>query len=135
MGRILQRSLAAPHDCEDVRRSNFMDLPAALARFRLQPVAMELADLPGHPARAIASRHKSLIEARLAEAFARGKIAAPAVTAREIWLLSEGAMMCMVLHGNPQYVTTAKRAALRLMRSSVRRVSRHPTKTVGSRKN
>ena len=83
---------------------------------------MELADLPGHPARAIASRHKSLIEARLAEAFARGKIAAPAVTAREIWLLSEGAMMCMVLHGNPQYVTTAKRAALRLMRSSVRRV-------------
>ena len=40
-------------------------------------VAMELADLPGHPARAIASRHKSLIEARLAEVLARGKIASP----------------------------------------------------------
>jgi hypothetical protein len=78
-------------------------------------VAMELADLPGHPARAIASRHKSLIEARLAEVFARGKIASPEVRAREIWLLSEGAMMCMVLHGNPNYVETAKRAALQLM--------------------
>ena len=78
-------------------------------------VAMELADLPGHPARAIASRHKALIETRLAEMLARGKIASPKVRAREIWLLSEGAMTCMVLHGNPHYVETAKRAALRLM--------------------
>jgi AcrR family transcriptional regulator len=78
-------------------------------------VAMELADLPGHPARAIASRHKSLIEARLAEALARGRIASPKIRAREIWLLSEGAMTCMVLHGDPHYVQTAKRAALRLL--------------------
>jgi AcrR family transcriptional regulator len=78
-------------------------------------VAMELADLPGHPARAIASHHKSLIEARLAEVFARGRIASPKLRAREIWLLSEGAMTCMVLHGNLHYVETAKRAALRLM--------------------
>jgi len=28
---------------------------------------MELADLPGHPARAMARRHKAAIEARLAE--------------------------------------------------------------------
>jgi hypothetical protein len=78
-------------------------------------VAMELADLPGHPARAIANRHKSLIEARLAEALARGRIASPKVRAREICLLSEGAMNCMVLHGDPHHVQTAKRAALRLL--------------------
>jgi hypothetical protein len=46
-------------------------------------VAMELADLPGHPARAIASRYKSLIETRLAEALARGKIKSPKMPARE----------------------------------------------------
>ena len=79
-------------------------------------VAMELADLPGHPARAIASRHKSLIEARLAEVLARGKIPSPKARAREICLLSEGAMTCMVLHGNPHYVEAAKHAALHLMR-------------------
>jgi AcrR family transcriptional regulator len=78
-------------------------------------VAMELADLPGHPARAIASRHKSLIETRLAEILARGKIASAKARAREIWLLSEGAMMCMILHRNPHYVDAAKRAALRLL--------------------
>lgn len=87
-------------------------------------LAMELADLPGHPAREIASRHKSQLEARLAEALDHGKFASPKVCAREIWLLVEGAMTCMVLHGDPHYLATAKRAALRLMGHSVRRMKK-----------
>ena len=78
-------------------------------------VAMELADLPGHPARAVAKHHKALIENRLAEALAVGRIPSPQRRAREIWLITEGAMMCVLLHGDTQYVEVAKRAALELL--------------------
>jgi AcrR family transcriptional regulator len=83
-------------------------------------VASELADLPGHPARAIASRHKALIEARLAEMLAIGGIAMPKRRAREIWLLSEGAMMCVLIHRDENYVKAAKETALRLMGHPIR---------------
>ena len=45
-------------------------------------LAMELADLPGHPARAAARRHKGLIEAHLAGMLATSKVNKPAETAR-----------------------------------------------------
>ena len=88
-------------------------------------VAMELADLPGHPARAVARRHKALIEMRLADALAVGRIPSPQRRAREIWLLSEGAMMCVLLHGDSQYIEVAKRVALELLG--------HPAPTVARR--
>lgn len=78
-------------------------------------VASELADLPGHPARAIASRHKSLMETRLADMLAIGGIARPQQRAREIWLLTEGAMICMLIHRDTRYAEAAKHAALALM--------------------
>jgi AcrR family transcriptional regulator len=78
-------------------------------------VATELADLPGHPARTIASRHKALIETRLADMLAHGRIARPQQLAREIWLLTEGAMTCILIHRDTRYAEAAKRAALRLM--------------------
>src|SRR5689334_25326361 len=37
-------------------------------------LVIELADLPGHPARTIARRHKAMLEEQLAELFARAKI-------------------------------------------------------------
>jgi AcrR family transcriptional regulator len=96
-------------------------------------VATELADLPGHPARTIASRHKALIEARLAEMLARGGIARPQQRAREIWLLTEGAMTCILIHRDTRYAEAAKRAALCLMGYPLRRItSRH--QGAGSRK-
>jgi AcrR family transcriptional regulator len=78
-------------------------------------VAMELADLPGHPARVIAKRHKASIEMRLAELLAKGGIRSPRERAREIWLLTEGAMTCILIHGDTRYAEAAARAALRLM--------------------
>jgi AcrR family transcriptional regulator len=87
-------------------------------------VATELADLPGHPARTIASRHKALIETRLAEALAIGRIAMPRRRAREIWILTEGAMTCMLIHRDTRYAEAAKQTALALMGHPVRRRSR-----------
>lgn len=89
-------------------------------------LAMELADLPGHPARAIAKRHKAKIEARLAEMLALGRIASPRLRAREIWLLAEGAMTLILIHGDPHYAEIAKRTALRLLG--------HPTRPIGGRR-
>ena len=85
---------------------------------------MELADLPGHPARAAARRHKGLIETQLAGMLAKSKIGKPAETAREIVLLLEGATNLILIHGDRGYAEAAARAAKALLR--VRRPSRSP---------
>jgi AcrR family transcriptional regulator len=87
-------------------------------------LAMELADLPGHPARAAAKRHKGLIEAQLAQMLAKSKVGKPAETAREIVLLLEGATNLILIHGDRGYAEAATRAAKALLR--VRRPSRSP---------
>ncbi len=78
-------------------------------------LVIELADLPGHPARVIARRHKAQLEAHLAELLARAGFARPRDLAREIWLLSEGAISLMLVHGNRGYAAAAARAAKRLL--------------------
>jgi len=50
-------------------------------------LVVELAHLPGHPARSIARRHKATTEAWLAERLAKASVAFPAERAREIMLL------------------------------------------------
>jgi hypothetical protein len=79
---------------------------------------IELADLPGHPARAIARRHKALLEAHLGELFKRAGVKEAHRRAREIWLLSEGAISLMLVHGDRSYATAAAEAAKRLLRAS-----------------
>jgi len=76
---------------------------------------IELADLPGHPARLIARRHKSLLEAHLAHRLAQAGVGTPHELAREIWLLSEGAISLMLVHGDRAYAAAAARAANRLL--------------------
>jgi AcrR family transcriptional regulator len=78
-------------------------------------VAMELADLPGHPARAIARRHKSMMIESLAEKFANAGVASALERAREIWMLAEGAMVMILLQSDPSYAITAADAARRLV--------------------
>jgi len=78
-------------------------------------LVVELADLPGHPARLIARRHKTMMEAQLADLLARARISAPRERAREIWLLAEGAMSMMLVHGDRRYVAAAAEAAKRLL--------------------
>jgi len=98
---------------------------AALGRWAATPrwagagftrLVMELADLPGHPARAIARRHKAAVEAWLAGELARRGVASPAARARELQLLLEGSQSLMLIHGDRSIVLAAAAAAKRLVR-------------------
>ena len=63
-------------------------------------LVVELADLPGHPARVIARRHKVVLESQLGQLFAKTGMRSPRARAREIYLLSEGAIAMMLIHGD-----------------------------------
>jgi hypothetical protein len=79
----------------------------------------ELADLPGHPARIIARRHKALLEGHLAGMLARAGVDRAGELAREISLLSEGAISLVLVHGDRDYVAAAAEAAKKLARNRV----------------
>lgn len=112
-------------DVEEIVTRLFADLSkwAAKPRFSgsgFTRLAMELADLPGHPARVAARRHKKLIEAQLAEMLSRSNVAKPADTARQIVLLLEGATNLILIHGDRGYAEAATRAAKALLMIQLR---------------
>lgn len=74
-------------------------------------IAMELADLPGHPARAAARQHKAAVEHWLAARLADMDVDAPRETARQIKLLLEGCLSLILIHGDTSYATSAAAAA------------------------
>jgi AcrR family transcriptional regulator len=73
--------------------------------------AMELADLPGHPARAVARRHKAAVEDWLATQFAQKGIGSPRPLARQVMLLIEGCHSLVLIHGDTSYADAAAAAA------------------------
>lgn len=81
-------------------------------------LAIELADLPGHPARSIARRHKTELEDHLTQRLRQAKVTSPRQRARELLLLSEGAMVMILVHGDRTYAEAAARAAKRLLRNA-----------------
>lgn len=82
-------------------------------------LVIELADLPGHPARLIARRHKAQLERCLAELLAGSGVERSGELARAIWLLSEGAISLILVHGDRGYSAAACAAAMALL-------ERHP---------
>lgn len=78
-------------------------------------VAIELTDLPGHPARAIARRHKAILEDYLAKLLMRADVGAPREKARQLWIVMEGAMLMALISGDRSYIASAQRAAKLLM--------------------
>jgi AcrR family transcriptional regulator len=82
-------------------------------------IAMELADLPGHPAHAVARRHKRTVESWWAELLAKKGVRSPAERARELVLLIEGATALTLIHRERSYADAAANAAKRLIASSV----------------
>jgi AcrR family transcriptional regulator len=97
-------------------------------------LAIELADLPGHPARSIARRHKAVLEEYLAELLEKANVTSPRDRAREIQLLAEGAMVMILIHGDRTYTEAAAGAAKRLLTENAPRLTsaaqpRHATTT------
>lgn len=86
-------------------------------------LAMELADLPGHPARSVAKQHKAVLEGYIAELLTKANVASPRERAREIQLLTEGAMVMILIHGDRSYADAAADAAKRLLRGDLQRVT------------
>lgn len=79
-------------------------------------LVVELADLPGHPARAIARKAKAATESWLTDRLAKARVSQPKAHARDIMLLMEGSMALMLIHGDRSYIEAASRAAKRLVR-------------------
>jgi AcrR family transcriptional regulator len=86
-------------------------------------LAMELADLPGHPGRRIARAHKADLERLFASTLAEAGVRDAVELARRTWLLCEGALTMMVIHGDPAYVRSAAEAAIVLLEHAEARQS------------
>lgn len=78
-------------------------------------MAIELADLPGHPARIATRRHKAEVQAELARRLAACRVARPADVAAQLQMLLEGAMTLILIHGEARYARLAAAAARRLI--------------------
>jgi AcrR family transcriptional regulator len=96
-------------------------------------LVVELADLPGHPARTIARRHKAEMERAFADLLGRAGVSRPEELAREVWLLSEGAISLILVHGNRGYSAAAARAAATLVRHHLSHGSRPASKRGATR--
>jgi len=80
-------------------------------------LVIELADPPGHPARLMARRHKARLESCFSELLERSGVRQAQELARAIWLLSEGAISLILIHGDQGYSVAASEAANTLLRS------------------
>jgi len=78
-------------------------------------LVVELAHMPGHPARAIARNAKKTTEAWLAQRLDGARVSKPSARAREIMLLIEGSMALMLIHGDRGYIDAAAQAAKQLV--------------------
>jgi AcrR family transcriptional regulator len=90
-------------------------------------LVVELAELPGHPARAIARRAKATTEDWLAGKLREARASDPRRNAREVMLLMEGAMALMLIHGDRGYAEAAANAAKALVRPVRGRARLHPS--------
>jgi AcrR family transcriptional regulator len=136
LARIRKHQDRYSGDAEDILALLF----AELAKWSKKPgwtgtgftrLVMELADLPGHPARAVARRHKAAVEAWYAELFTKARITAPMERAREVALLAEGATALILIHGDRSYADTAAHAAKRLVRNSERETAHLGARSTG----
>ena len=77
-------------------------------------ISLELADMPGHPARLVAGKHKETVERWLAGEFRRLGALAPGRLATETVLMMEGSMLLALLHGDLRYFAVARDAMVKL---------------------
>jgi AcrR family transcriptional regulator len=107
-------------NAEDVLSARFNDLSKWAAKRSwtgsgFTRLAMELADLPGHPARRMARRHKAEVEGWLRDRLAEAGSSEPQERARENSILLEGAMAMILISGDRSYADVARRMALAMV--------------------
>jgi AcrR family transcriptional regulator len=78
-------------------------------------LAMELADMPGHPARIMARKHKKAIEQCLSDVLLRFGYKDAAARALDLVILIEGTTALILLHGETEYANHALKAAKKLL--------------------
>ena len=78
-------------------------------------LAMELADLPGHPARAVARRHKAELQNWIFGMLGKAGRTGAKRHARELQLLLEGVNAMILISGDRTYADTGAAAAKRLL--------------------
>lgn len=108
------------HNLSDAMETLFADL----ARWSAKPkwtgsgftrLAVELADMPGHPARRLARVHKKAIEECLSGVLARFGRADAQARARDLMILIEGTTVLLLLHGETSYASQATKVAKALL--------------------
>lgn len=78
-------------------------------------LAMELADMPGHPARRLAHRHKKAMEDCLTELLGRFELPDRQTAALELAIIVEGATLLILIHGDASYARRAAGLAKRML--------------------
>jgi len=81
--------------------------------------AAELAGTPGHPALKIGSAHKKKFEAWLEGCIAAKGLSEPALRARQVMILLDGAVAQVLIHRDPAYALAAGQAAAALVTKDV----------------
>lgn len=77
--------------------------------------AAELAGTPGHPALKTGSAHKKRVEAWLESRIATTGLSEPALRARQVMILLDGAAAQVLIHRDPAYALAAGQAAAALV--------------------
>jgi AcrR family transcriptional regulator len=95
-------------------------------------LAMELADMPGHPARIAAHRHKAAMEAWWAGVLREAGVASAPERAKELVILLEGTTALILIHGDRSYADVGAKAARVLVRSGSRVRGRSRVKPASS---
>ena len=72
---------------------------------------MELADLPGHPAPAVAREHKATVQTWIARELAERDISDAAGKAGQLQLILEGCFVLLLIHGDETYIGEAAATA------------------------
>jgi AcrR family transcriptional regulator len=80
--------------------------------------AAELAGAPGHPALKIGSVHKKRFEAWLEGRIAASGLSEPALRARQVAILLDGAAAQVMIHRDPAYALAAGQAAAALVKKN-----------------
>ncbi len=80
--------------------------------------AAELAGTPGHPALKIGSAHKKRLEAWLEGRIAAEGLSEPALRARQVMIVLDGAAAQVLIHRDPAYALAAGQAAAALVTMS-----------------